>query len=109
MTSRAPFPVLCPSPVDTGPSDPSKSSGLIVPLQVYGSPFETIHFVAMGVLLACVPVHRVTYLVPKEAGRGCWIPWNFRETPRGPWESNSGPLEQWPELLTAEPSPPPCL
>lgn len=50
------------------------------------------------------------HVVPAEARRGHWIPWNWSYTavncklPRGCWELNPEPLQKKQVLLTTEPS-----
>lgn len=59
------------------------------------------------VLSACMSVHHV-HAVPLEARRGCHIPQvgviGSCKLPWGYWELNPRPLEEKPEVLTAEPS-----
>ena len=58
-------------------------------------------------LPACISVHH-TQAVPEKARRGCWIPKtgvvDGCELLCRYWESDLGPLEKQPGLLSAEPS-----
>ena len=67
----------------------------------------------MGALPACTSVHHVSIWFSEQPEEGTESPetgaTNGCELPRGCWESNPGPLEEQPVLLTIEQSPQPSL